>query len=199
MPRKKQAAAKYMNKPVPNFIRKLINKKRMLWSKLQKNPNKSLKSKYNYAARAIKFTIKQYNDKKLLKLAQQKNLKLFYSYINNKLGRNINSKIKIINSDTNILEGNECNEKFTTFFHSTFTCDDGKIPSLDHIQLNSTFSDVTFSTSEIIAMIHGCSDSMSLGPDGFSAFFIKRISNTIALPLSILYQKSFNTGILSDT
>ena len=38
--------------------------------------------------------------------------------------------------------------------------------------------------------------SMSLGPDGLSAFFVKRISNTIALPLSILYQKSFNTGIL---
>ena len=66
-----------MNKPVPNLIRKLINKKRILWSKLKKNPNKSLKFKYNYTARAIKFAIKQYNDKKLLKLAQQKNLKLF--------------------------------------------------------------------------------------------------------------------------
>ena len=39
---------------------------------------------------------------------------------------------------------------------------------------------------------------MSLGPDGLSAFYVKRISNTIALPLSILYQKSFNTGILPD-
>ena len=27
VPCKKQVAAKYMNKPVPNFIRKLINKK----------------------------------------------------------------------------------------------------------------------------------------------------------------------------
>ena len=35
------------------------------------------------------------------------------------------------------------------------------------------------------------------GPDDLSAFF-KRISNTIALPLSILYQKSFNAGILPD-
>ena len=145
----------------------------MLWSKLKKNPNKSLKSKYNYTARAIKFAIKQCNDKKILKLAQQKNLKLFYAYINNKLGRNINSKIKIINSDKNILEDNECSEKLATFFHSTFTCDDGKISSVDHIQLNSTLSYVTFCTSEIIAMIHGCSDSMSLGPDGLSAFFCK--------------------------
>ena len=158
---------------------------------MKKNPNKGLKSKYNYTVRAIKCAIKQYNDKKLLKLAQQKKLKLFYSYINNKLGRHINRKIKIINSDKNILEDNKCNEKFATFFHSTFTCDDGKIPSLNHIQLNSTLSDITFSTSEIIAMIHGCLDSMSLGPDGFSAFFVKRISNMVALPLSILYQKIF--------
>ena len=47
VPCEKQAAAKYMNKPVPNFIRKQINKKRMLWSKLKKNPNRSLKSKYS--------------------------------------------------------------------------------------------------------------------------------------------------------
>ena len=96
VPCKKQVAVKYKNKPVPNFIRKLMNKMRMLWSKLKKNPNKNFKSKNNYAARAIKFAIKQYNDKKRLKLAQQKNLKLFYSYINNKPGRNINSKIKTI-------------------------------------------------------------------------------------------------------
>ena len=39
---------------------------------------------------------------------------------------------------------------------------------------------------------------MSLGPDGFSAFFVKRISTTIALLLSILYQQFFNSGIFPD-
>ena len=39
---------------------------------IEKNPNKSLKSKCNYTVRAIKFAIKQYSDKKLLKLPQQK-------------------------------------------------------------------------------------------------------------------------------
>ena len=45
--------------------------------KIEKNPNKSLKSKYNYAARAIQLAIKQYNDKKTLQTSTTKNLKLF--------------------------------------------------------------------------------------------------------------------------
>ena len=77
VPCKNQAAAKYMNKPVPNLICKLINNKRMLWSKLKKHPNKSLKYKYNYTARAIKFAIKQYNDKKTFKTSTTKKSKTF--------------------------------------------------------------------------------------------------------------------------
>ena len=70
---------------VPNLIRKLITKKKSLWNKIKKNPNKTLKSRYNYTAKAIKFATKQRNERTLSKLARKRNLKKFYSHINNKL------------------------------------------------------------------------------------------------------------------
>ena len=54
VPCKKQAAAKYMNKPVPNFIRKLINKKRMLWSKFKKKSKQKFKTQIQLYSKSYK-------------------------------------------------------------------------------------------------------------------------------------------------
>ena len=116
------------------FIQHIYNTK-SLWNKIKKNPNKTLKSRYNYTAKAIKLAIKQHNERTLSKLAQKRNLKKFYSCINNNLGRETNNKIKITNIDKVILDDKESNEKFAVF-HSTFTYDDGQTPKLDDFQSN---------------------------------------------------------------
>ena len=93
VPRRK--ASMHKNKKfAPNLIRKLITKKKSLWNKIKKNPNKTLKSKYNYTAKAIKVAIKQHNERTLSK---KRNLKKIYSHINNTLGRETNIKIKFTN------------------------------------------------------------------------------------------------------
>ena len=125
-------------------------KKKSLWNKIKKNPNKTLKSRYNYTAKAIKLAIKQLNERTLSKLTRKRNQKKFYSHINNKLSRETNNEIKITNMDKPILDNKESSEKFALFFQSTFTYDDDQTPKLDDFQLNSKLTDIVFNTDEII-------------------------------------------------
>ena len=100
--------------------------------------------------------------------------------------------------DKAILDDKESSKKFAHFFHSAFTYDDCQTTKLDDYQLNSKLSDIVFNTYEIIIALKNYSDSLSLGPDSLSAYFLKRICSSIALPLSIIYQKSFNTVTLPN-
>ena len=54
------------------------------------------------------------------KLARKRNLKKFYSHINNKLGHETNNKIKIANMDKAILANKENSEKYAQFFSFNF-------------------------------------------------------------------------------
>jgi hypothetical protein len=50
--------------------------------------------------------------------------------------------------------------------------------------------------SDVIVAINGLSNSMSQGPDLISSKFLKQIVFSISLPLTLLFQKSLNSGCL---
>lgn len=59
-------------------------------------------------------------------------------------------------------------------------------------------NNIDFSENDIIKAIASLPNKDTLGPDNLPVSFLKRIATSISLPLSILFRKSFNDGIVPN-
>ena len=87
--------------------------------------------------------------------------------------------------------------EFGKYFKATFSNDNNVLPEFKpNSIINNILNDICFEDTEIFSVLNNISNSESVGPDGLSAYFLKRISSVICLPLSLIFQRSLHTGIL---
>jgi hypothetical protein len=48
------------------------------------------------------------------------------------------------------------------------------------------------------AAINNCSETYSSGPNGFSAFLLRRLKNSFSLPSSIIFNLSYESGCIPE-
>ena len=90
-------------------------------------------------------------------------------------------------------------EAFNQFFTSIFTKEaPTHLPSLhiDHVVDPVGLPDI--STELVCSMLHKLDSYKSPGPDGWPLWALKETAESICIPLSILYSRSLDTGILPD-
>ncbi|KAK3085705.1 hypothetical protein FSP39_007566 [Pinctada imbricata] len=88
-------------------------------------------------------------------------------------------------------------EILNSFFCRVFTNEDlERIPSLERKHYGPTLSHIDINEETVVKCIQKLKPGKSAGPDGFHPRVLKEIANEIALPLSIIFRKSIESGRL---
>ena len=118
---------------------------------------------------------------KLTSLCRNKNSKLFYTYVNKKLNR-VDTSIKLKNTvNSSYLSDTETCKVFAEFFYSTFIKSDNVLPLFEE-QCGLKIDDICFDINKLDKYLQKLPAKLSCG--------------SLSLPLSLLFQKSYNFGKL---
>jgi hypothetical protein len=121
----------------------------------------------------------------------------FYKYVNNKIVSK--SGVGILKNDTGetVIEDADKAELLNKFFSSVFTVDNNIIPLLPTtVDLPKTLGEVNFSFDKVLKVLRGLKAKHTVGPDGLTTFFLKNVSGSLAFPLMLVFNQSFQSGKL---
>ena len=176
-----------------------VKKKHRLWQRFIETKSGEKYIEYAKARNKAKGLIRSFQTNINKKIAQdiKTNPKRFWAYVNSKT----KSKGEIPNlktdDDRNITENNsEKAEVLANFFSSVFVSEpDGEIPE----QINhgvSSISNIHISEERVKSKLNNLNVSKSCGPDLIHPRVLKELSQNFALPLSIIFITSLETGTL---
>lgn len=118
--------------------------------------------------------------------------KKFWHHIDSK--RNVKSVPDVMVDGGESVSGEQRCELFADYFHSAFSSH--QEDQHNHV---TTPSFVPESTTEVLSIppinVHTIVEMKGLGPDGLPPLFFKNVCENIALPLVLIFNKSFSDGI----
>ena len=177
----------------PKYMMKFIHKKRRLCKSARKTGDYSA---YRSCCLMVKKSISDFHSRKELKIINDKNKTVFYSYANNKLRRR-KSQITCLRGNDNNLIYDEVtmaemfNKEFSKNFNESEVATAFPPGRQDGLLFNCTPEDVR----EAI----GCLRIFAPGPDCISAKQIKGVAPAIIMPLVVICQQSFHQGKFPST
>ena len=175
---------------IPKALKKLINKK--MWKLACKTKNAFFIGQHADLSRKCKREINNNERFKINNLCKSNNMKNFYDFINKKIGRVKTSTIIIKSNDTHErVNNNVAVELFAKFFHSTFSIDNGKLHTTPFFCFRMS-DNIIFDSNTINQLINKLPNKCSNDPDGISIFLLKKLSNSICIPIAIIFQNSFD-------
>jgi hypothetical protein len=130
------------------------------------------------------------------KLASNKNMKPFNSYVKSKTKQHSSIGPLLVDGDL-IYDNKKMADILNNYFVSVFNKDD----AVDLHQPNTTAPQLThqvFSEQKVLQEIDKLKPKNSCGPDGISSNFIKKFKIELALPLTIIYNKSIESSTVPD-
>jgi len=99
------------------------------------------------------------------------------------------------------ISGDICSDNFSMscllndYFTSVFTVDDENLPDFPVKSLQS-LENLLFDEENVRLALKKIKPSISSGPDGISAFLLKKLSFSICLPLSMIFTSSYSKSCL---
>lgn len=190
---------------LPPHLNKLNSRKIQLWKLLKNSRSASLQvqetARHDYRLASISYSkaVKKFHANRELRVCLANNSRAFFGYVNSRLRSR--SAISALRSPTDVLTTDDTAkaEMFCSFFSSVFTKDNGLLPIFPvRSQDLPTLSNVSFTPSSVENALHSLSSTLSAGPDGFPALFLKNLAPVLGPPLAIIFEVSFRLGELPD-
>ena len=181
-----------------------IKRKHRLWTRyLESRDERSYKS-YVKARNKVKWLVrkeKREKEKGIVK-SSKSNPKIFWKYVNSKRKTSSGIGELHIQKDCSIFVADTDADKaevLSDFFSSVFTREpNGDIPSLNKRSFVSESSDGYFDRETVRRLLVNINISKSQGPDQLHPKLLYELSSIICEPLSIVFNKSYNSGVLPD-
>ena len=98
-------------------------------------------------------------------------------------------------AENNNEKANELNDFFKDVF---VTEDENNIPTTNDRGGGNKISDVYFDTDTVLKLLEKLNVNNSSGPDLLPPRVLKELKTAIALPLTLIYNHSFDDGVLVD-
>jgi hypothetical protein len=187
---------KSLKKQVPIFLRKLQLKKLMIWRKYKKNPSVTNKTKLWKITNDIKTKTRTFICEKEERIISSGNIKDFYAYVKS---QNVSKPVipPLYVRGTVVEDDYKRAVAFNNFFQSVFIHDDSNLPDFNLI-VNNHIENVTITPEAVYEKLLTLSSSTALGPDKIPNIILKRCAESLAQPLSIIFEVSLRTKSLPD-
>ncbi len=176
-----------------------IRKKRKLWNAYKNAKNYEDYLAYKNIENLVRKSVRKAKKKFESRLAKdiKKNPKAFYKYFNSKRGnRETVGPLKL--DDVLIENDKDIAEKLNVFFASVFTSDDINCDiNMDKLKHNATeLNSIDITSAKVKDKLDKLKPFSAPGPDGLSPFILKELSTEICFPLSVIFQRSLNEGLV---
>ena len=181
--------------------KKLINKRERLFRIYSKTKRDIDFSSYKKIRNAVNSAIR----KEKLQETERKcgifktNKKAFYGFIRSKQ-RLSKSNLYLKISDVNITEtAEEAANEFSKYFGSVYTDENtAEIPEFEPVDQEKpdNITNIVVTEDEVYKCLQKLMEEKSPGPDGMHPMILKRLAKNWTQPLTILFQKSLETGSL---
>jgi hypothetical protein len=172
----------------PPHIRKLLAKKITAY--------KNNKSCYKKASREYDYAVKKHHLEIESSLVRANDKTRFFAYVNGKTSAK--PCIPPVRTSTGPLlceTSDKCYE-FNKFFASTFTTDNGFLPTFPDQSNGNMMSPVLFPVSEVHAVLKSQSPKFCTTPDGFPPILYQSTADLLAYPLSLIFEQSMSSAML---
>jgi len=142
----------------------------------------------------------EYNEKKACE-AIKDNFKYFFSYANKK--RKVKSSVGPLQDEINntmVTDSKDMSECLADQYSSVFSTPKHSPPIINNkANSDSSLSNVRITPDDIKAAIDELRATAASGPDGFPSILLKQCKQELAVPLSILWNKSMETSYIPSS
>ncbi|CAK1603716.1 unnamed protein product [Parnassius mnemosyne] len=185
------------------FTRPLIHifkNKEKSWIRWKKFSNQLDYEEYSVLRKRFKQLSAQCFNSYLSKIetSLQKDIKVFWSFVNNKKKCGIPNVMFHNGNETDNPE--DICEFFSNYFTSVYENSSLMTYDIDSLPCSSNtnfiISDISFSKNTIEQCLKNLDITKSSGPDGISPFFLKHTASSISVPLFYLYNRSLREGLV---
>ena len=211
VPYKTGSVSKNNSKPRPkwftNDLKKEISLKFKLFAILRassaKTRNINAKS-FNKQCRIVKKLVKQARIKHEMELAanSKSNPKMIYSYINRQKYSGSNIKFLINSNDEKLTNPEDISNCLNREFEKSFASNNfGSLPAFgNRTEMKCCISvEETFSPLKVKTKLDALDKNKSPGLDGIHPLILKKCSETLCYPISLIFKKSFKAGVLPSS
>ncbi|BHF66482.1 hypothetical protein SprV_0200949900 [Sparganum proliferum] len=179
-------------------LKKEVNRKHKLWRKYcvtgQVEYFNTYKTHRNKMKKMIIKTRREF-EKKLLQKATQ-NPKLLYSYPRRSTRNRHQIPLIRTTDGVEIADSKDKAAYFSQFFQSVYTNEARFLPPSTEELPTPSVSHILFSEGSVRSELEALNESKSPGPDEIPPKFLKELASELSVPLSMLFQTSFDTGTL---
>jgi len=180
----------------PANIRKLINKKKLLWRVCRCQPNNQvLKSRYRQVQTECREALKNYELSKELQVIESHNTGSFYKYVNRKLSRSCGVSCLRDRNGLPVTDDMSKSNMLNEYFSSVGTVDNGEVPYFPRqVPTNAAIDGIHFDEIIVLRVINKIKPKLSHGPDGIPPLVIKKVGPHIAYPLARFFESFMSVG-----
>ena len=178
---------------------RLVRQKRAAWNRIKSSTNKEAEiQNFKTLQKKVKNSIKKAKHNYEIQISKnaKKNPKMFYSYLSKKKKNKV--KVGPLNQEDGELchDDQEMTEILNKHYAGVFTAEDPNLPPNPPTSTCPEMSDITFSQYGVTEVLRHLKNSSSPGPDEISQRVLKETANEVSLPLTLLFNKSMQSGIL---
>ena len=174
-------------KSIPINIVKCRNKKRRLWRYLKSNPYSSIAHvKYQDCVHQWRRLAQEHEALEEERIISASDLGVFYKFVNKRISNR--SKITTIKdpSANDVADDTDIANVFNDYFASVGTESNHNIPPLINCNVPQ-LSDIHVHVQDVETAITKLKNNLCAGPDGLPPLFFKRVKDTIAFPLTLMF------------
>ena len=122
--------------------------------------------------------------------------KKFWSYVKSKTKTKSKIPILMKMDGSEAVTAPEKAETLNSFFSSNFTEENLELPNDDTPFLGEYLDAFTITPQMVLNKLRELNPGKTPGPDGWHPYFLKSIADIISIPLSCIFQKSTNEGVV---
>ncbi|EFO95251.1 hypothetical protein CRE_08695 [Caenorhabditis remanei] len=174
----------------PPSIKKLQKEKLKIWRKEGNSP------RFKSISASIKVQILVDHKKKFEDKLVSGNQKNFFKLINSKL-KDSNYVGPIKDGNATLCDEYDKVECFSSTFSDVFVLDDGTVPSFAP-RTDNFIEEVSYEPYMVEAVLSKLQPKCNTSPDGIPSIVLKELCTSIALPLSLIFNRSLQAGTLPD-